>query len=463
MSLLLRLRTQLDTTKTLLALALPIALQTAMFSSKSTVDTLMMGALSEYDIAAIGLAAKIQLIITFFIIGLSIGGGQIAAQCFGLKGVQGSRKLASCILVTLLLSGITATVFAIVLIFFPSQLMGLGSQSAEIIERGADYLQIIAISLFCFAYASSIAAGLRAMHQPGIATQISAVGVVLNLLLNWVFIFGHLGMPALGIKGAALGTAISAIIECMVLFLYLHHKGHLLGKFTRQHFANLHITDIKLVARLSATAAVNSVVWAAGLFAFHAILGYSDPNLLISLSVLAPLEALAMSLLIGLATAGSVIVGNIVGANKHQQLTTVIPHQLILSVITGIITATLLWQVKYQVLSVFFHTDTPSAAQLLAVSLYDIMAFSLVIKSLSMMLIVGILRAGGDATFCLCTDILAQWVFLLPCAYWMAHIAAFDAIYLYGLVLFEESAKIIVCLWRLKAGRWVKNLATAMQ
>ncbi|WP_232313027.1 MATE family efflux transporter [Enterovibrio coralii] len=163
--------------KSLLALALPVALQTAIFSSKSTVDTLMLGTLSELDIAAIGLAAKAQMIISFFIIGLSIGGGQIAAQCFGIQSKDGERKLKNSVFITLLLSIAVSFIFFIVLFWFPESLMALGSQSAEVIGKGSDYLTIIAVSLFCFAYASSIACGLRAMHQPGIATKVSFIAL----------------------------------------------------------------------------------------------------------------------------------------------------------------------------------------------------------------------------------------------------------------------------------------------
>lgn len=449
--------------KSLLALALPVALQTAIFSSKSTVDLLMLGTLSELDIAAIGLAAKAQMIISFFIIGLSIGGGQIAAQCFGIKNAIGQQKLNTTVLITLLLSLSAALVFFILLVVFPSHLMALGTQSQDIIDKGVNYLQTIAISLFCFAYASSIACGLRAMHQPSIATKVSFLGVILNLFFNWVLIFGHFGFPAMGIKGAALGTVLSAIIECVILYLYLQARRHPLAQFNLHQIKSLRVADITLVTRLSITAAVNSIVWAAGLFMFHAILGYSDPNLLVALSVLAPVEALAMSLLIGLATAGSVLIGNVVGADQREKLPLLIRRHIVLSACVGIVTAFILFVFKSPLLGLFFHSAVPSEAAQMAGLLYQVMAISLIIKSVSMMLIVGVLRAGGDANFCLITDILAQWVFLLPVAFWLTHIVGLSAIYLFGLIIIEESLKIALCLWRLHSDKWVKNLVTSIQ
>lgn len=446
----------------LFALALPVALQTAVFSSKSVVDTLMLGGIGELEIAAVGLAAKAQMIISFFIIGLSIGGGQVAAQCFGEKGARGEKKLLNTVLITLLLSLATAACFFVLLFIFPEALMALGTQSPDVIAKGADYLKPIAFTLFCFAVASSLACGLRAMHQPGIATKVSLIGVILNLFLNWVLIFGHWGMPAMGIKGAAIGTLISAVVECLLLIGYLKLTKHPLAIIRPAQFITLKVRDIQIVGKLSITAAINSVVWAAGLFAFHAILGYSDADLLVALSVLAPIEALAMSLLIGLATAGSILVGNKVGAEQQGELSDTVRANLITSLVVGVCSAGLLMMLKAPLVSLFFHNDVPSNAEALALTLYDIMAFSLVIKSLSMMLIVGVLRAGGDASFCLFTDIFAQWIVLLPCAFLLTHWLQWPAVYLFGLVLVEESLKLVVCLWRLKSGRWIRNLAAAM-
>ncbi|CZF86297.1 MATE family efflux transporter [Grimontia marina] len=456
------MRSRLLANGPLFALALPVALQTAVFSSKSVVDTVMLGGVGELEIAAVGLAAKAQMIISFFIIGLSIGGGQIAAQCFGEKGTAGKKKLHNTVLITLFLSLVTAACFFILLFIFPEALMAVGTQSSDVIVKGADYLRPIAFTLFCFAVTSSLACGLRAMHQPGIATKVSLIGVVLNLFLNWLLIFGHWGMPAMGIIGAAIGTLISAVVECLLLISYLALTKHPLASIHPAQFITLKVRDIQIVGKLSITAAINSVVWAGGLFAFHAILGYRDADLLVALSVLAPLEALAMSLLIGLATAGSILVGNKVGANQRGELAKTVRSNLLVSFAVGVCSAMVLMALKAPLVSLFFHSETPSDAQTLALSLYDIMAFSLVIKSVSMMLIVGVLRAGGDASFCLFTDIFAQWIVLLPCAFMLTYWLQWPAVYLFGLVLVEESLKMIVCLWRLKSGRWIRNLAAAM-
>lgn len=443
----------------LLKLAIPISLQTAIFSSKSIIDTLMLGKLSAFDIAAIGFASKAQLIIIFFIIGISIGGGQVAAQCWGSIKTD-DYKFKKSIIIILLLSFLAALLFFIPLSYFSREIMALGTQSNEIITRGSDYLEITAYSLFFFAYTSTLATGLRVMHQPMVATVISTIGVGLNIVLNWLLIFGHWGMPAMGIQGAAIGTLISAMIETLCLFAFLLYQRHRLAFLPLKLLRSITAQDIKTVAQLSMTAAINSIVWALGLFAFHALLGNTDANLLIALAVLTPIEALSMALLIGLSSAASIIIGNHVGAERFDLVKTDSYRMLQVSIVFGVITALVLWASKATVID-WFYVGT-SSARSLTEQLYNIMALSIVIKSLSMMFIVGILRAGGDARFCLYTDILAQWVFLLPCTAFLAYTLQLDAVFLYSLIIIEEILKILICIARLRSGKWITNLSKCM-
>ncbi|MGR5148960.1 MATE family efflux transporter [Photobacterium alginatilyticum] len=444
---------------TLLTLAIPITLQTALFSSKSIIDNLMLGKLSAYDIAAIGFASKAQLVITFFIIGISIGGGQVAAQCWGAVKSDDS-KFKKSITIMLLLSFIAAFTFFIPLSFLSRDIMTIGTQSNEIITRGSDYLQIIAYSLFFFAYTSTLATGLRVMHQPMIATVISTIGVCLNIFLNWLLIFGHWGGPAMGIKGAAIGTLISAIIETLCLFAWLLYQRHRLALLPLKLLRAITSQDIKTITHLSMTAATNSIVWALGIFAFHALLGNTDTNLLIALAVLSPIETLSMALLIGLSSAASIIIGNHVGAERYDLAKKDSNRMLLVSIIFGVLTALVLWMSQATIIDLFYNGT--SSARALTEQLFTIMVLSIAIKSLSMMFIVGILRAGGDSRFCLYTDIFSQWVFLLPCTTFLAYVLQLDAVLLYSLIIIEESLKILICIMRLRSGKWITNLSNCM-
>ncbi|WP_087026763.1 MATE family efflux transporter [Thaumasiovibrio subtropicus] len=442
---------------TLLKIALPIALQTAIFSSKSMVDTAMLGSLGEQDMAAIGFAAKIQLVITFFVIGISIGGGQIAAQCLGERS---HSKFLRSVMITLLLSLIASLLFFLPLILGSSALMSLGTANSEIIARGSDYLIWIAPSLFLFAITSSLATGMRVMQQPMPATVVSMVGVGLNVVLNYLFIFGFGDIPAMGIKGAALGTLFSALAETGLLIGYIMFKRHPLCGLSLTTLKQIRRVDIQIVMSLAFTAALNSVIWALGMFAFHAILGSRDDNLLIALGVLAPVESLAMALLIGIASAASVMVGNHVGAGAQQEIDHLVPRLMRLSCGLGISIFAILLVVKGSIVGHFFHQH--SVAYTLTSQLFDIVAVSVILKSAAMMLIVGILRAGGDAKFCLYTDVFAQWAFLLPCSVLLS-LTALPHYYLFSLMLIEEGIKVAICLWRLRSRSWCQNHAAAMQ
>lgn len=124
-------------------------------------------------------------------------------------------------------------VFAAMAVFlfvvFPDPIMSLTTDSQQVIDLGANYLVASSASMFAVACVASMAVGLRAMHQPGLSTFFSGIGIVSNVFLNWVLIFGHLGFPALGITGAAIATVISGAIEVGCLFGYLWAKKHILA------------------------------------------------------------------------------------------------------------------------------------------------------------------------------------------------------------------------------------------
>ncbi|NMT56469.1 MATE family efflux transporter, partial [Vibrio parahaemolyticus] len=103
------------------------------------------------------------------------------------------------------------------------------TDSQEVIELGASYLIISSVSMFAVACVASMSVGLRAMHQPGLSTFFSGIGILSNVFLNWVLIFGQLGFPALGITGAAIATVISGAIEVGCLFGYLWLKKHIIA------------------------------------------------------------------------------------------------------------------------------------------------------------------------------------------------------------------------------------------
>lgn len=437
----------------LFAIALPITLQSIMFSSRSLVDVLMLGQLGEAEIAAVGVAARATFVTTIMLVGVTTGGALLTAQYWGAGDKAGVRESTS---LTWVISMVFAAMAVFLFVVFPRSIMSLTTDSQEVIDLGANYLIASSASMFAVACVASMAVGLRAMHQPGLSTFFSGIGIVSNVFLNWVLIFGHLGFPAFGITGAAIATVISGAIEVGCLFGYLWHKKHILAFGWNDIRAGLMLEKVTRFLSLSLPTTFNFLAWAGGLFVYHAIMGQAGVQGLAALSVMTPVESLALAMMIGLSNAAAVLVGNQLGAKNFEPVYYQAWATVILNVVIALIVAVLLLVSNQWILDAF-SALTPETREL-SEQFMMILAIGVVLRSFPMMVIVGVLRAGGDVKFCLYQDVIAQWVIGIPLAAFAAIHLGCEPQWVYLLFLTEEVVKWVISLPRMKSKKWMRNL-----
>ncbi|ANW25602.1 MATE family efflux transporter [Vibrio coralliilyticus] len=437
----------------MIAIALPITLQSIMFSSRGLVDVLMLGQLGEAEIAAVGVAARATFVTTIMLVGVTTGGALLTAQYWGAADRQGVKESTA---LTWFVSMIFAVFTVAIFVLFPSEIMALTTESQEVNQLGSQYLVITAVTMFAVACVASMSVGLRSMHKPGISTFFSGIGIVSNIFLNWVLIFGKLGFPAMGIKGAAIATVLSGAIEVATLFGYIYAKKHLLAFGTKDIKAVIQWERVVRFLKLSLPTTFNFLAWAGGLFAYHAIMGQSGVQGLAALSVMSPVESIALALLIGMSNAAAVLVGNQIGAKNYEAVYYQGIGMTILSLIVGIAVALILYLCQGLVLDAFSALTDETRA--LAEKFMVILCFGIILRSIPMMVIVGVLRAGGDVKFCLYQDLIAQWLIGIPLAAFAAIGLGWEPEWVFLLFLTEEVIKWGGSLYRMKTQRWMKNL-----
>ena len=437
----------------LVAIALPITLQSIMFSSRGLVDVLMLGQLGEAEIAAVGVAARATFVTTIMLVGVTTGGALLTAQYWGAGNKEGVRQSTS---LTWLISMVFAAFTVLLFVFFPEAIMGLTTDSQEVISLGAEYLVVTSVSMFAVACVASMAVGLRAMHQPGTSTFFSGIGIASNIFLNWVLIFGHLGMPALGIKGAAIATVISGAIEVAFLFGYLWRKKHTIAFGLSDLAAILVVDKIIRFLKLSLPTTFNFLAWAGGLFAYHAIMGQAGVQGLAALSVMTPVESIALAMMIGMSNAAAVLVGNQLGAKNFEPVYYQAWATIALNLLIAIVVAITLLITNNLILDAFSALTIETRK--LAEQFMLILAFGVILRSIPMMAIVGVLRAGGDVKFCLYQDLVAQWLISIPLAAFAAIKLGLEPQWVYLFFLTEEVVKWVGSLMRMASKKWMKNL-----
>ena len=437
----------------LIIMALPIAFQMMLFSSRSLVDIVMLGQLSEMDVAAIGIAGKALFVVTIMMFGITSGGALLTAQYWGAKNFEGFKQSTGLtIIVTLVLASLMAIAFA----GMSESIIGLATQSDAVIALGAEYLTITSISLLAVALGSSVAVGLRSMHQPGVSTFFSLIGIVLNIVLNGVLIFGYWGFPAMGIAGAAWATTISGLVEVGLLFGYLYATKHTLSLSFSVFKSACQWPQIKRFLRLSLPIASNALAWSAGIFTYHAIIGQQGVDGLIALSVITPIESLALALLIGISSASAVLIGNQLGANQSEEAYVQAWIVTGFNVLCSVCIATLMILIQDPILSLFSALDEETRAT--TERFFILFTIMIVIRSIPITLINGVLRAGGDIKFCFYQDVIAQWVIGIPIVMMAAWWWDCSLSVLFGLLIVEEIVKIGGSVWRVYSRRWVNNL-----
>lgn len=442
-----------DFLRRLIAIALPISLQSIMFSSRGLVDVLMLGQLGEAEIAAVGVAARATFVTTIMLVGVTTGGALLTAQYWGAANHQGVRESTA---LTWLVSMFFALFTVALFLLLPSQIMGLTTDSLQVNALGSQYLIITSLSMLAVACVSSMAVGLRAMHKPGISTFFSGIGIVANVILNWVLIFGKLGFPALGIEGAAIATVLSGAIEVACLYGYLYSKNHLLAFRWNDIKAVMVWKPIARFLKLSLPTTFNFLTWAGGLFVYHAIMGQSGVQGLAALSVMTPVESISLSLLIGMSNAAAVLVGNQLGAKQYDAVYYQAIGVTILSFIAGIVVAIALFIIQIPILNAF--SALTEETRQLAEKFIMILSVGIVLRSVPMTVIVGVLRAGGDVKFCLAQDVLAQWVIGIPLTALAAIYFNIKPEWIYLLFLLEEFIKWGGSMWRMFSRKWMRNL-----
>ncbi|WP_179957735.1 MATE family efflux transporter [Exilibacterium tricleocarpae] len=440
--------------KTTLKLAVPLTIQSVFFSSKSLTDVLMLGQLSDESVAAVGVVARVFMIATFIIYATANAGGTLIAQYFGARSnLRINQAFQATMLVTV---GFSLPVVAVFLLW-PQWIVGVATVDQAVISQGGDYLKIVAVQLACVAYVSCFAAALRSIHLANVATLYSVLGVIVNIVLNYVLIFGHFGAPALGIKGAALATVIASIVEVVALTVHVKAKGAVLQLFGR---SLLQFNEIRSVVKLAWPVALNMTTYSVGLFAYVVIFGNISTEALATISLLTPIESIATSLLLALASAVAVVIGNAIGEGRGSEHVYQLGRLATLVSIASAIVVTLLMLALEPLVLGWLHGFSQQAESMASIA-YKIVAVGVVVRALPIVLIIGVLRAGGDNRYCLYQDLISQWGIGVPVVALLGIVLGLPLPIVFASLFLEELVKVFGSLHRLRSRKWVNNFVGA--
>ncbi len=215
----------------MLALAIPIALQNLISLSLNMIDTVMIGSYGETAVAAVGIGNRVYFFFAIIIFGIYSGMSVFTAQYWGNKDLKNVKNMLG---MELVLGAGVAFVFLVAASTFPGKLISFFIKDTAVIELGSRYLRIVAYSYFFTAVSFAVSFTMRSVGNVKMPLLINANCVLINTLLNYIWIFGHLGFEPMGVEGAARATLVARVVECICFLLYLTKRKTISLLFKRR-------------------------------------------------------------------------------------------------------------------------------------------------------------------------------------------------------------------------------------
>ena len=431
-------------------ITLPIAFQNLMLAAVAAADAIMLGFLHQNSMSAVSLATQVQFIQNMIIFAIVSVESILGAQYWGKKDLETVSKIFC---LSLKLSVATSFLFFIGCEFFPRQLMLIFTNEKELISLGIDYLKIAGWSYLLTGISQCYLGLMKISEHPGRTALISSVCVVINIILNAVFIFGLFGLPALDVKGAALATLLARVIElawCVIISYkktYIHLNFKHLFSINKLLFSDFMKCLYPLVGA--------SLFWGVGFTSYTAFMGHLGTDAAAANSVAAVIRDLLACLCNGVCTAAGIMVGNELGAGNLEKGKLYGQKIYKLSMIAGLF-ITLLTFASTPILTRLVNlTDQANTYFVQMMIILSVYMFG---RTVNTIIINGIFAAGGDTMFDMYSLAVCMWGIAVPLAALGAFVFHWPIFLVYACTCVDEVGKIPWVIHHYKKYKWVKDL-----
>lgn len=436
---------------TILTLVIPITLQNLISSSLNMVDNVMIGRLGENEIAAVGLVNQYFFIFMLCLSGINAGASIFMAQYWGRKDKSSIKKVLG---LDLVLGTIASVIFTLIALFIPESIMRVFTNEVIIIDLGVQYLRIISITFMLTNITQGFSTALRCTGIAKPPMFASLIGVLTNAFLNWIFIFGNLGAPVMGVAGAALATSIARLVETAIVLVYAYSPQSVVRGKLRE-LLNFNLEFIKNYFKTSYSVILNELVWALGMTTYSAIYARIGIKEVASMQIATTINNMFMVLCIGLAVAASIMVGNKIGAGEEEVAINYAGKLGVLAPMIGVVIGAALW-ISAPIVTGAFKISEDTIK--LTVTVLRTMAFFAPLRFFNVLMIVGIFRGGGDTTYSMLVQLGTIWCFSIPVGFIGAVYFKLSLPAVYLIICMEELIKVIFEWARLRSKKWVKSI-----
>lgn len=444
----------------LVKLATPIILQNLVTTTVGLVDTFMVGRLGEEAIAAVQVANLPVFVVQLVVFGLMSGSSVLIAQYWGKKDTDSISRVIG---IGWYIAGAVSMVFALAMALIPEKIMWLLTDSEVLIPLAAEYARPIGISYFFTSIAGVFNGAQRSMENPKFGLVNSSVSVVLNIIFNYVFIFGNFGAPAWGVFGAAVATLIARIGEFLVVVIYLARS-----KRFRINFKAVLRPGKELVARYvkyATPVVVNETLWGLGFSMYQVVMGRmaGAESILAAYTISGNLEKLFAVFMFGIGNTAAVIIGREIGAGRADKVFEKGKALATLSFLVGGVLGTLVIVTTKLVFEPFVYPifDMSPLSSQVATLMLTMTGADMCLRAFNNCMVVGVLRGGGAVRTSMMIDVIPLWFVAVPLMFLFGWGLELGIFWVYAIHWIENIIKAFWGRRQLLGGRWIHDVTIA--
>lgn len=441
----------------ILSLALPILLQNLITNSLGLVDTFMVGTLGQGQLAGVTLANIPVFVVQLMMFGVQSGSSVLVSQYRGKGDFASINRVMG---IGMYVAGAIGLVFALIMGFLPNRFMGLFGSDPQVVAVAARYARIVGWSYFFDSFVQVYIGAHRAMGNPNRGLIILGVSMVSNTFLNWVFIFGNLSAPRLGVEGAALATLLARVLSCSISVVWAARdkrfplRPGLLLRPGREM--------VRRFVRFATPVMCNETFWGLGSSLFPTIMGHMDGSeeILAAYAIAGNITNLCTVGVFAIAGTAAILVGQQIGSGRTDQVYSLGALLNALAFLFGLAAGTVFLALLYLFIVPVFYPIfklSPAAGDICTMML-TVVFVMMPLRSFECTNIVGVLRGGGDVRAATVIDISPLWLVALPLAALAGLVFKLGIFWVQLATVSENLVKCVLGLWRFRSAVWIRDV-----
>ena len=439
--------------KSFMILALSLALQNLLTYGVNMMDTLMLGRYSQNAMGGVSLCNQIQFLLQMLVVGAGEGAVVMGSQYWGRKKLE---PIPHIIGVALRFGGALAVLLFILVFGWPNQILSLLSNDPAVIAEGAKYFSIIRYTYVIFTITNILVASLRSIGVVRIGYMISGSTLVINVCLNYLLIYGNLGFPEMGVRGAACATLIARCVELIIVIWFLKYRENVLNLNLRKllHIDTSYVRDYM---KVSLPVLINQALWGVAQMVQTGILGHLGGDVTAANAISVQVYQVLSVVCYGAASAAGIVVGRTIGEDNEKKLHPLVTTLQILFISIGLCSGLAIFLLRGPILAAFGGTLTENA-YCLSRQFMLVLAITTVGTSYQMACDNGIIRGGGDTAFSAKMNLVSMWCIIVPFSAMAAFWWKCPPVAVFFLLKWDQLYKAIPVGIRLHSWKWVKKV-----